>query len=181
MPIKIGVSFPVLGQTVEECLRINQHIRSLAQSQVTFGDNGNSSPHVTIAMGTVADDTHVQAVIDRVESLVRQLPEHDYMNFELPYRETVTTHYVFADVVFSHPINQWRLEARHALDQFFAEPARTSDVPHLTLGHVSDNYVAVDEYLLKVQPLPRCEISWVEIALSGPKGVKGEVLWKAQV
>ncbi|NED15663.1 hypothetical protein [Streptomyces sp. SID9124] len=178
--MKTGVNFPVTGAARKACDEFNASLLALTGSKVSFGANGNSSPHVTIAMGTLRSGGDLEALVAAVERAASEFPGGDsppVMAFGPVYREDLTGHYVFADVVFPEKVRRWRTKTQHDLEGFFVETARTTDVPHLTLGHVSDDVEKVDAFLHAGHlAIPECSLLSVDISMSGPKGIKQSVL-----
>ncbi|WP_406406168.1 2'-5' RNA ligase family protein [Streptomyces sp. NBC_01643] len=178
--MKAGVNFPVTGAARKACDEFNARLLALTSSKVSFGTNGNSSPHVTIAMGTLHSGGDLEALVAAVERAVSGFHGGGgppVMAFGPVYREDLTGHYVFADVTFPERVQQWRTQTQHDLEAFFVEPARTTDVPHLTLGHVSDDVEKVDAFLHAGRlAIPECGLLSVDISMSGPKGIKQSVL-----
>ncbi|WP_330176581.1 2'-5' RNA ligase family protein [Streptomyces sp. NBC_01498] len=176
----MGVNFPVTAHALEACSRFNAQLFSLTGSMVAFGPGGNSSPHVTIAMGTLRSGGNLRELEDAVAGALSSFPDDDsppVMAFGPVYRESLTGHYIFADVRFSERVQKWRKETQSALAPLFVEPARTTDVPHLTLGHVSVDIDRVDAFINTSRPpIPACGIASVDISVSGSKGVKQSVL-----
>jgi len=180
--MKIGVNLPITEPTLAACLKINSEIVSLTQSLVTFGPRGNSSPHVTIAMGSIESDELIAQVETAIQTLKSDLPDTIRLNFGPVYRESLTGHYIFSDVLFSDAVMDWRAKAQRALHSLFVDPARTSDVPHLTLGHISANFDKVDDYVAQLaENIPPCDATSIDISRSGSKGVKLKVLKRVRV
>ena len=131
-------------------------------------------------MGTLRSSDQLpqlEAEVVRTLSHFPAAPARPPMDFGPVYRETVTGHYVFADVSFPEPVQQWRKEVQKAVGAFFVEPARTTDVPHLTLGHVSEDLERIDTYINGNDlSVPQCDIQTVDISMSGSKGIKQAVL-----
>ncbi|WP_030576322.1 hypothetical protein [Streptomyces anulatus] len=178
--MKVGVNFPVTGAARKACDEFNAGLLALTGSRVSFGMDGNSSPHVTIAMGTLRGSGDLEALIAAVGRAVSGFPGGGgppVMAFGPVYREDLTGHYVFADVAFPEQVRQWRTKTQNDLETFFVEPARTTDVPHLTLGHVSDGVEKVDAFINAGRvAIPECGLLSVDISMSGPKGIKQSVL-----
>lgn len=173
--IKVGVNFPITRPTLEACAEINKAMMALTESAVTFGVEGNSEPHVTVAMGTLerAKIDYLRTVVEK-ESL--ELPGPFMAEFGRPYRESLTGRYVVCDVVLSEAVRRWRLNLQDGLSRFFADVARVSDEPHLTLAHVDENLDCVDSYLKGCPSLPSCEVDRVALSLAGNKGRKLKTL-----
>lgn len=53
---KIGVSFAVEAAAVDDIVRLNTAIAGSFGSQVRFGPDGNSRPHVTVALGDASQN-----------------------------------------------------------------------------------------------------------------------------
>lgn len=178
--MKVGVNFPVTGAARKACDEFNAGLLSLTGSMVSFGTDGNSSPPVTIAMGTLRGSEDLEALVAAVDRAVSGFPDGGsppVMGFGPVYREDLTGHYVFADVTFPERVRQWRAKTQNDLETFFVEPARTTGVPHLTLGHVSDDLEKVDAFLHAGRlAIPECDLLSVDISMSGPKGIKQSVL-----
>lgn len=69
-PQKIGVSFPVEGAAADDLVRLNAAIADQFGSQIWFGSDGNSRPHVTIALGE-ADQGALARVIALLDGAAR--------------------------------------------------------------------------------------------------------------
>jgi 2'-5' RNA ligase len=180
--MKVGVNIPITEPALTACLKINSEIASLTQSLVVFGPDGNSSPHVTIAMGSIESDDLMAQVEAVLQNLTRNLPSTIQLDFGPVYRESLTGHYVFSDVLFSDAMADWRAKAQRALHSLFIEPARTSDVPHLTLGHVSADFHKVDDYAAQLaESIPPCDATSIDISRSGSKGIKLKVLRRVSI
>jgi hypothetical protein len=174
---KIGINFPIVSPSLEVCLEVNSRLDDIAESFVRFGDGGNSSPHVTVAMGTLNSESDLDEIKRIMRTKAMNLPKRASMSFGGIYREILTGHYIFSDISFSHGIGEWRLEAQKILSSFFSEAARTSEVPHLTVGHISSKEGDVDSFLKHLDMMiPSCPIPAIDIAVGGPKGIKGSII-----
>lgn len=91
----MGVSFAVEGSAVDDISRLNVAIAEQFGSEIRFGPEGNSRPHVTIALGT-ADAAALPQVVALVDEAVRTMQPFR-MRFGPVARETVTGRYVLAD------------------------------------------------------------------------------------
>lgn len=176
MTQKIGISIPVEEPALNVCLALNRQISSLTKSDVMFGKSGNSAPHVTIALGLLRENVNVGKIEQEVRVLARQISGPMCVSLGSPYRESTTGHYIVSDVVLSEDVQNWRLLVQGELSQFFVEEGRTSAVPHLTLGHVSARYADVDDFLAERKGIPGYTTRNIDIAISGPRGIKAETL-----
>lgn len=173
--VKIGINFPVREPTLSECLRINAQVSQLAMSHARFGQDGNSSPHVTMAMGTVPADS-VEALVEQVRKEVATLPARVPAVFGRPVRETTTGRYIVASVSLPPEVNTWRGRLKELVERYFLEPARTTEEAHLTLAVLNAPDTLVDGYLASLGPLPESLFSDLDISVAGSKGIKTEVL-----
>jgi 2'-5' RNA ligase len=173
--VKIGINFPIREPTLSECLRINADVFRQVVSHARFGQDGNSSPHVTIAMGTVPAES-VNALIEQVRKEVTALPAQVPAVFGRPVRETTTGRYIVASVTLPPEINTWRSRFRELVGRYFLEQARTTEDAHLTLAVLDSPVSSVDGYLARLGPLSGSSFSQLDVSIAGSKGVKAEVL-----
>lgn len=173
--VKVGINIPIVSPAAETCIEINRLINKATSGAVIFGLEGNSSPHVTIAMGLIVR-SDIKELVKLLEGLVSKLDHPIRMDFSKPYRETVTGRYVLADVILDESVQQWRRFVREQLLHIFAEPARTSEQPHLTLGLAETGQSTVDQALVRAPEIPSCTVSRIHVSMSGPKGIKSTVL-----
>ena len=129
---KIGVSFAVEGSAAADVVWLNTAITDSFGSQVRFGPDANSQPHVTVALGE-ADQDALARVIALVGEAARTT-EPFTMAFGPIARETVTGRYVLADVYMPDPIRHRRSALRARIANHLSGLGRTTDEPHLTVG-----------------------------------------------
>lgn len=177
--IKININFPISGPVLAKCLEINKEVANLAGSVVRFGSGGNSTPHVTLMMGTVKT-----ANIPELERLARgyaqNLPAAIPVAFSRPYREDLTGRYVMADVSVPDQVLSWRTELQDAVKGYFVDAARMSQDLHVTLAVLDKPSPMADSYLTNSALLPSSNFSDIEISEAGPKGAKLNVLAKVK-
>lgn len=175
-PCKVGISFPVSEPALSACVEINRAVAQLAQTIVTFGPEGTSKAHVTVAMGVVTKEKF-PGLTDDVRKLATELAATVDLSFGKAYREDVTGRYVCCDVTLAPPdARGWLLQARARLAKFFLEPSRTSEKPHLTLARIQENISMVDSFLHEAQQVPPCTVTSIDVARCGSSGRKLEVL-----
>jgi 2'-5' RNA ligase len=175
LPRKIGVSFAVEGTAADDVVRLNTAIAGSFGSQVRFGPDGNSRPHVTVALGEAGQNAlaHVIALVERTA----RTTEPFLMAFGPVARETVTGRYVLADVYLPGPIRQWRSALRARIADHLSGRGRTTDEPHLTVAVVEEHGTAVDELLTRAdQRIAGCRVAHIDVAHAGPRGAKGTVI-----
>ncbi|GAB3168924.1 hypothetical protein GCM10027059_32760 [Myceligenerans halotolerans] len=175
LPQKVGVSFAVEGAAADDLVRLNAAIADQFGSQIRLGSDGNSRPHVTIALGEADQGAlaRVIALLDRAVRTTRPFP----MRFGPVAREIVTGRYVLADVVMPDPVRQWRRALRARIADHLSGLGRTTDDPHLTVAVVENQHDAVDQFLTRtVRRIADCQITHVDIALAGSRGAKGDVI-----
>lgn len=172
---KINVSFPIFGSALSDCLMMNRDIRRKAVSSIQFGAGGNSSPHVTLLMGDV-EYSNVAHLSEMVAKMVRMLPSSVTAEYGRPYRETVTGHYVVADVRVSHQTVVWRSALRQAVSQYFISEARMSKELHVTLAVLETPSTAIDSYLAELPGLKPSIFSCLDISVAGAKGAKLDIV-----
>ena len=175
-PTKVNVSLRVHESTSEWCRDINASLRELTESVVHLGRRaGNSTPHVTIAMGVVGSKDSLSALCRTVVDVaLRSSPMQ--IRLSAPYRERVTGRYVFTDVVESPGFAAWRSHLNGELDGQLEERARTSDVAHITLGHVESKQESVDTLLASIDAPKGFIGEVVDVAVGGPKGTRGPLI-----
>lgn len=170
------MSFAVEGAAHDDAARLNALITNDTSSEVRFGAEGNSAPHVTIALGE-ADGDDTARVVALVTHAVRKL-EPFTMSFGPVEREHVTGEYVLASVVVEHAVRRWRSLLREQIARHLSGLGRMTDEPHLTLAVVEDSCrKAVDDLLDRARPgISACEVTHVDVAHAGRRGVKGELI-----
>lgn len=172
---KIGVSLAVEGPAADDFARLNAAIADQYSSQIRLGSNGNSRPHVTIALGE-AD----RGALARVVVLVREAArttEPFLLRFGPVARENVTGRYVLADVAMPAPVRQWRRALHAKIADHLSGVGRTTDDPHLTVAVVEKDHEKVDQFLRHRHPrIADCVVTHVDIAHAGPRGAKGSVI-----
>jgi 2'-5' RNA ligase len=175
MSQKIGVSFAVEGTAADDVVQLNTAIAGSFGSQVRFGPDGNSQPHVTIALGEAGQNA-LAHVITLVEKTARTT-EPFLMAFGPVARETVTGRYLLADVYLPGPIRQWRSALRARIADHLSGLGRTTDEPHLTVAVVEDHDTAVDQLLSRAdQRIADCRATHIDVAHAGPRGTKGTII-----
>ncbi|GGM11702.1 2'-5' RNA ligase family protein [Micromonospora yangpuensis] len=173
--IKVGVSFPVGGSARSTCVRLSDAVAAEVPVQVRLGAAGNSEPHVTVAMGLLPS-SRVAAVEEATRSLLTELGGPFDMTFGPAYRETETGRYILLDVVLPDRAANWRSLIQSRLVDIYAEPSRTSATPHLTISCTEQSGAQLDGIINTAPPIPPATVSTIDIARSGPKGIKLEVL-----
>lgn len=174
-PRKVGVSFAVEGAAADDIVRLNAAIADQLGSQIRLGSDGNSRPHVTIALGE-ADQGALARVIALVEKAARTTGPFS-MRFGPVTREIVTGRYILADVVMPDPVRQWRRALRAKIADHLSGLGRTTDDPHLTVAVIENQHEAVDELLTRTdRRIADCQVTHVDIAHAGPRGAKGDVI-----
>jgi len=173
--LKVGVNFPITQPALDACLRINSTISTMTDGLISFGPSGTSSPHVTVAMGTIFRND-LDRVVNALGRAVTKLDGAVVMRFGTPYRESLTGRYIMVDVDLGTSNTRWRNQTRDLLTPLFVEAARTSDEAHLTLGLVESKYEAVVLALDSAPAIPSCAVDRLHVSLSGRKGVKSAVL-----
>lgn len=172
---KIGVSFAVEAAAVDDVVRLNTAIAGSFGSQVRFGPDGNSRPHVTVALGDASQNA-LAHVITLVEKTARTT-EPFLMTFGPVARETVTGRYVLADVYLPGPIRQWRSALRARIADHLSGLGRTTDEPHLTVAVVEGHDAAVDHLLSRAdQRIAGCRVAHIDVAHVGPRGAEGTII-----
>jgi hypothetical protein len=174
-PSKINVAIPVSGDVLAACVRINAQVRRLTSSDIQFGQDANSSPHVTIAMGQVGELRQWIRLQETVIAMSKELRSFS-IRVGMPYRESETGRYIVGDIIGAGEFRTWRDAVRMATSGLFADEARTSDEPHLTIAHIVDRQVDVDRILEREGPLGSCIVDSIEISHGGPKGRRLEIL-----
>lgn len=179
--LKVGVNFPVEGNSAKACIRVNKLINERCMSEVRFGEWGNSQPHVTVTMGMVQR----KYISDMIEALERSVMEIGYenMRFSAIYREKMTERYIMSDVALSDRMVEWRKRTAKDLAKFYEKQSRTSDISHLTIA-AYDNIPDwdIDDYLVKIgENIPDSRIAAVDISLAGEKGIKGQIIKRIAV
>lgn len=172
---KIGVSFAVEGTAADDVVRLNTAIAGSSGSQVRFGPDGNSRPHVTVALGDASQNAlaHVIALVEKTARTTGPF----LMAFGPVARETVTGRYVLADVYLPGPIRQWRSALRARIADHLSGLGRTTDEPHLTVAVVEEHDTAVDELLARAdQRIASCRVAHVDVAHACPRGAKGSII-----
>lgn len=177
--IKLSVNMPVDGETLRAAVALNGTLVRDWQCDTSFGEAGNSSPHITIAMGQVAASS--STLEDLLRTVSRDMHEiEDWRlrraEFSAPYRESLTGRYIFCDVTFSDELTQWRLAMADHLRGFFVEPARTTQDAHMTVGHIPVADDGVDDFLRTQGPLPSSTLQAIDLSVAGDKGRKSTVL-----
>ncbi|MEU4387493.1 2'-5' RNA ligase family protein [Promicromonospora sp. NPDC023805] len=172
---KIGVSFAVEGTAADDVVRLHTAIAGSFGSQVRFGRDGNSRPHVTVALGE-ADQASLAHVIALVEKAARTT-EPFLLAFGPVARKAVTGRYVLADVYLPGSIRQWRSALRARIANHLSGLGRTTDEPHLTVAVVDEHGVAVDDLLTRAdQRIAGCRVAHIDVAHAGPRGAKGSII-----
>lgn len=179
--MKININFPITGDTLTDCLRINDDISHKVGSVIRFGAMGNSSPHVTLFMGDI-DETHITSISTRVRNLAQALPGPIQAEFGPPYRETVTGRYIFSDISVPDMVTEWRSCLRNAVSEYFVSGARmTEEELHLTLGVLEAPGAEIDSYLVGQFPLSPSIFHHIEISMAGAKGAKTDILYTIDI
>lgn len=173
--VKVSVNFPIEGEAQLRCVEQNDAILRVQHSEITFGLPGTSSPHITIAMGALPRGA-IDSLVEIVREAVAALPNRICASFGPTHREKVTGRYVMAEVKLSEEILAWRRDVSGKLANLYSEPARTTDIPHITIAHISNADPATDEVLRTLTPIPDSLLSKVDISVGLGKGAKGEVL-----
>ena len=172
---RIGVSFAVEGAAADDFARLNAAIADQSGSQIRLGSDGNSSPHVTIALGS-ADPDALARVIALVHKAVRAT-EPFLMRFGPIARENVTGRYVLADVTMPESVRQWRRALHTKIADHLSGVGRTTDDPHLTVAVIEERHEEVDQLLSRRhQRIADCRVTHVDVAHAGPRGAKGSVI-----
>jgi hypothetical protein len=172
---KIGVNFAVEGAAADDCARLNAAIAGQSGSQIRLGSEGNSRPHVTIALGE-ADRDAVAQVILLVHTAVRTTGPF-LMRFGPIARENVTGRYVLAGVAMPEPVHLWRRSLHARIAGYLSGVGRTTDDPHLTVAVVEEKHEEVDRLLSRGDlRIADCRVTHVDIAHAGARGAKGDVI-----
>ncbi|WP_285103995.1 2'-5' RNA ligase family protein [Promicromonospora sp. MEB111] len=173
---RVGVSFAVEGEAADDAVRLNAALAQSFDSQIRLGAGGNSSPHVTIALGE-ADRAALASIIAVVDKAVRDTKPFR-MSFGQVARETVTGRYVLADVVIPVQVAVWRSTLHAKITEHLSGVGRTTDDPHLTIAVVDGQESAVDRLLANHtdKPLADCRVTHVDVARAGARGAKGTVI-----
>lgn len=172
------MSFAVEGAAHDDAVLLNALVANDTSSEVRLGAEGNSAPHVTIALGEAhGDDT--ARVVALVAHAVREL-EPFTMTFGPVEREHVTGQYVLAGVVVEDAVRRWRSRLRDRIAQHLSGLGRMTEEPHLTLAVVEDSddrRQAVDSLLDRARPeISGCEVTHVDVAHAGRRGIKGQLI-----
>lgn len=174
--MKININFPIGGDTLADCLQVNNIVRQKIGSVIRFGSTGNSSPHVTLLMGDVVD-ADFPSVAESVRELANSLPPSIPAEFGPPYRETVTGRYIFSDVSVPYIVSSWRSGLRSTISKYFASSARmTEEDLHLTLAVLEVSSAEIDASLRSLPSLRPSIFSRIDISLAGDKGAKLDIL-----
>jgi hypothetical protein len=162
----------VLGK----CLAVNDALRVRTGTVILFGPTGNSSPHITVLMGEVAD-RDVAQVQKKVRGIISELPRPLAVSFGAPYREIVTGRYIFSDVTVPSEVGNWRSRLRSAVSEYFASSARMTEGEfHLTLGVLEEPDDQIDGYLAGLSALGQSVLPGVDISVAGAKGAKLDLI-----
>ena len=174
--MKININFPVSGDTLSDSMSVNNAVNGRIASLIRFGQAGNSSPHVTLVMGDVADDD-VPTISEVVKEFVDVFDRPVMAEFGAPYREGVTGRYIFSDVSVPEAVAAWRSRLREALSAYFMNNARmTDEALHLTLGVLENASDEIDGYLETLPMLRPSTFSRVDLSVAGAKGAKLNVI-----
>jgi 2'-5' RNA ligase len=172
---KIGVSFAVEGRAADDVARLNAVVSEQFNSEIRFGPDGNSRPHVTIALGT-ADPAVLDYVTELVDEAVETI-EPFWMRFGLVARETATGRYILADAVLPASVRRWRSDLRTRIADCLIGQGRTTDDPHLTVAVVDGHNNTVDHLLTRTDiRIADYTVTHVDIAHAGPRGAKGDMI-----
>lgn len=172
---KIGVSFAIERRAADDVARLTAVISEQFSSEIRFGPDGNSRPHVTIALGT-ADPAALDYVTELVDEAVRTI-EPFWMRFGLVARETVTGRYILADAVLPASVRRWRSDLRTRIADLLIGQGRTTDDPHLTVAVVDSHGNAVDQLLAGTDThVTDCKVTHVDVAHARPRGAKGDTI-----
>ena len=173
--VKVNINFPITGPALARCLEVNQDIEELTESVVRFGPSGNSTPHVTLMMGTI-EEVNIPEIERVIRGYSENLPSKVAAELGRPYRETLTGRYVMADVTVPSNVLIWRTELRNAVEGYFVDAARMSDDLHVTLAVLEKPSTVIDPYLSTSAELPTSNFSSIDLSEAGPKGTKLNVL-----
>ncbi|MFD7022519.1 2'-5' RNA ligase family protein [Promicromonospora sukumoe] len=170
------MSFAVEGKAADDAVHLNTALTQSFDSQIHLGADGNSLPHVTIALGE-ADPIALTDIVMLVDRAARN-GEPFRMSFGPVARETVTGRYVLADVGIPEHVAVWRSTLRAEIAEHLIGLGRTTDDPHLTVAVVDGQESAVDQFLAvrTAEPLSDCRVTHVDVAHAGPRGAKGSVI-----
>jgi 2'-5' RNA ligase len=172
---KIGVSFAVEGTAADDFARLNAAIANRTGSQIRLGSDGNSDPHVTIALGE-ADGDALARVVVLVQNATRTTGPF-LMKFGSVARENVTGRYVIADVDMPARVRQWRRDLHAKIAGYLSGVGRTTDDPHLTVAVVEGRNKEIDQLLSHTHlRIADCRVAHVDIAHAGPRGAKGGLI-----
>lgn len=173
---RIGVSFAVEGEAAVDAVRLNSVLTQRFDSEIRLRADGNSHPHVTIALGE-ADQVALAGIIALVDQAARETRPFR-MSFGRVSREIVTGRYVLADVVIPKNVAVWRSTLRTKIAGHLSGAGRTTDDPHLTIAVVDSQDSAVDQFLAlhAVRPIADCRVTHVDVAQAGPRGAKGNLI-----
>lgn len=173
---RIGVSFAVEGEAAVDAVRLNSALTQRFDSEIRLRADGNSRPHVTIALGE-ADQVALASIIALVDKAVRDTKPFR-MRFGRVSREIVTGRYVLADVVIPEDVAVWRSTLHAKIADHLSGVGRTTDDPHLTVAVVDSQDSAVEQFLAlhAGQPIADCRVTHVDVAQAGPRGAKGNVI-----
>lgn len=177
--MKLGISLSIEGVAADACVAINSRLSQVCHSDVVFGSEGNSLPHVSVMLGNVRFQD-----IDRVSQIVsrhcRKIGPIS-LEFDPPERELTTGRYVMSSVRMSDEALAWRHNLAADVRELFADAGRQTTAPHLTLGVFSGGHVDIDSLLRLPFAIPATTVRWIDISASGPKGAKGNLLQRIRL
>lgn len=178
---KISVSFPISEPSLGVLIQCNSKLSRLGRNWITFGESGTSSPHLTIAMGSLASEETLEDLVGACQRAASELVSEVVFRFGNPYLEDVTGRYVLAPVELGKQTKTLRLDLRAQLLNHFIEVARMNDQAHVTLASFDEENLVPQGFFVGIPPIPECRCDHIDIARGGKKGAKGELLARVEL
>lgn len=170
MTRKLNLHLALDSAGISWCENINREIRAISESEIVFGEDSTMIPHVSVVMGTLMAHRTLEELMSVAESLAatsRQLQ----VKGGPPYIETVRGRYVFSDLGVDERLLRLCQEASlYLAGQTLDVQSDYSDVPHVTLAHVTQAQDEVGMLLRKYAQGFTCNTVTLELSDVGPKG-----------
>jgi 2'-5' RNA ligase len=168
---KINIHFPVRGDLLNYCLKLNEQLRKVTWSGIDFSPASFQIPHLTLYMGFVRTESDYNNVLNTTYNFAKQIKRIN-INVTKPYLKLPQKRYVFIDTKQSSEIISLKQEFKHRLDQWM-EPLSwdvVAEIPHLTMGYVKGCHAEIEELLKTFEEGPDFITEAFEISFGGPWG-----------
>ena len=172
--MKLNLHFRLDAASDDWARRSNAAVRAVTPSQIDFSETGRMTPHVTMAMGFLAEGASLQAVQSDLEAFMVGLTETDRRidcAVTDVHLDVTQGRYILLDLAPAAAFLDLRRAVRALLlREHLVVGGSYADTPHVTLAYVENDAEGARAAALASPPPARMVLSGLALGQVGSRG-----------